>query len=66
MRVPFIVLILLSTVNLTAQIPHSPNVTGAQGMRQGKRVDFREAQIKLRANFPDPFFWGAFVFAGSK
>jgi CHAT domain-containing protein/tetratricopeptide (TPR) repeat protein len=33
-------------------------------VNQSNSAAFREAQIQLRKNFPEPFYWGAFVLLG--
>jgi len=32
--------------------------------KQDKRTAFRNAQQKLRKEFPEPYYWGAFVMIG--
>ncbi|NJL15188.1 MAG: CHAT domain-containing protein [Microscillaceae bacterium] len=34
------------------------------GKKQSKREAFKNAQLALKAEYPEPFFWGAFVMVG--
>ncbi|NJL15037.1 MAG: CHAT domain-containing protein, partial [Microscillaceae bacterium] len=34
------------------------------GKKQSKREAFKNAQLALKAEYPEPYFWGAFVMVG--
>jgi CHAT domain-containing protein len=35
-----------------------------QSVRMNKRSAFLQAQKELKAKYPDPYYWGAFVMVG--
>jgi CHAT domain-containing protein len=44
--------------------PNSPPPRGGLGGAGTKRQAFLKAQKELKAKYPDPYFWGAFVMVG--